>query len=165
MLTTVDPTRRTYATLQAAVRHFNRALFNGALPPCLVTFQRRAHSPLTIRTRRSSSWRVWPAGRCWEGGRRSTCCASACWSPRRTTDRVKELTKADHAVLLIKAWNAFVRGKTLSVLRARLQPDEPFPQPVKKRGGSALPTPLIAPPGRGGRRAAKPSTGPSRAPL
>jgi predicted SprT family Zn-dependent metalloprotease len=44
MSTAIDPTRRTYATLQAAVRHFNRALFAGALPPCLVTFQRRANA-------------------------------------------------------------------------------------------------------------------------
>jgi hypothetical protein len=42
MHATVDPTKRTYATLQAAVRHFNKALFSNALPPCLVTFQRRA---------------------------------------------------------------------------------------------------------------------------
>jgi hypothetical protein len=44
MSTAIDPTRRTYATLQAAVRHFNRALFAGALPPCLVTFQRRPNA-------------------------------------------------------------------------------------------------------------------------
>jgi predicted SprT family Zn-dependent metalloprotease len=39
-----DPTRQTYATLQAAVRHFNRRLFDGRLPNCLVTFQRRANA-------------------------------------------------------------------------------------------------------------------------
>ena len=41
---TIDPTKRTYATLQAAVRHFNRALFGSRLPPCLITFQRRANA-------------------------------------------------------------------------------------------------------------------------
>jgi predicted SprT family Zn-dependent metalloprotease len=44
MHTTQDPTKRTYATLQAAMRHFNKALFDDALPHCLVTFQRRART-------------------------------------------------------------------------------------------------------------------------
>jgi predicted SprT family Zn-dependent metalloprotease len=39
-----DPTKKTYATLQAAVGHFNRRLFDNALPPCLITFQRRANA-------------------------------------------------------------------------------------------------------------------------
>jgi hypothetical protein len=44
MSTRTDPTKRTYATLQTAVRHFNATLFEGALPPCLVTFQRRSNA-------------------------------------------------------------------------------------------------------------------------
>jgi predicted SprT family Zn-dependent metalloprotease len=39
-----DPTRESYETLQAAVQHFNDRLFGGSLPPCLVTFQRRANA-------------------------------------------------------------------------------------------------------------------------
>lgn len=34
------PTRRTYASLDAAYDHFNRTLFSGQLPPCLITMQR-----------------------------------------------------------------------------------------------------------------------------
>jgi predicted SprT family Zn-dependent metalloprotease len=41
---TADPTRQTYAALQAAARHFNKTLFGGRLPPCLITFQRRANT-------------------------------------------------------------------------------------------------------------------------
>jgi len=44
MHTTEDPTKRTYATLQAAWRHFNRTLFSNRLPPCLVVLQRRANA-------------------------------------------------------------------------------------------------------------------------
>jgi predicted SprT family Zn-dependent metalloprotease len=44
MHTTSDPTKKTYAALQAARNHFNKALFGGELPPCLVTFQRRANA-------------------------------------------------------------------------------------------------------------------------
>jgi predicted SprT family Zn-dependent metalloprotease len=40
--TSDDPTQATYSTLQAAVAHFNEQLFDGALPPCLITFQRKA---------------------------------------------------------------------------------------------------------------------------
>src|SRR5262245_32979605 len=35
---------RTYTSLDAAYDHFNRALFGGALPPCLITMQRRRGS-------------------------------------------------------------------------------------------------------------------------
>ena len=31
---------RTYASLDAAYDHFNRELFGGQLPPCLITMQR-----------------------------------------------------------------------------------------------------------------------------
>jgi predicted SprT family Zn-dependent metalloprotease len=34
------PTHRTYTSLDAAYGHFNRELFNGQLPPCLITMQR-----------------------------------------------------------------------------------------------------------------------------
>jgi predicted SprT family Zn-dependent metalloprotease len=34
------PTRSTYASLNAAYDHFNRTLFSGELPPCLITMQR-----------------------------------------------------------------------------------------------------------------------------
>jgi hypothetical protein len=34
------PTHRTYASLDAAYDHFNRELFGGSLPPCLITMQR-----------------------------------------------------------------------------------------------------------------------------
>jgi hypothetical protein len=34
------PTHRTYTSLDAAYDHFNRALFAGQLPPCLITMQR-----------------------------------------------------------------------------------------------------------------------------
>jgi predicted SprT family Zn-dependent metalloprotease len=44
MHTQIDPTKQTYATLQAAVQHFNCRLFDGRLPSCLVTFQRRANA-------------------------------------------------------------------------------------------------------------------------
>lgn len=37
---TSNPTRRTYDSLQAAYDHFNRDLFDGQLPPCLITVQR-----------------------------------------------------------------------------------------------------------------------------
>jgi predicted SprT family Zn-dependent metalloprotease len=40
----MDPTKATYAELQAAWRHFNKALFGNRLPPCLVTLQRRANA-------------------------------------------------------------------------------------------------------------------------
>jgi predicted SprT family Zn-dependent metalloprotease len=36
------PTEQTYETLQAAFAYFNRGLFNGALPDCLITLQRQA---------------------------------------------------------------------------------------------------------------------------
>src|SRR3954463_4393358 len=36
---TASPTR-TYTSLDAAYGHFNRALFSGQLPPCLITMQR-----------------------------------------------------------------------------------------------------------------------------
>jgi predicted SprT family Zn-dependent metalloprotease len=36
-----DPTGRTYNGLTAAYDHFNRALFEGRLPPCLITMQRK----------------------------------------------------------------------------------------------------------------------------
>jgi predicted SprT family Zn-dependent metalloprotease len=42
--TTNDPTAQTYATLEAAIRHFNDRLFGGRLPPCLITFQRRSNA-------------------------------------------------------------------------------------------------------------------------
>jgi predicted SprT family Zn-dependent metalloprotease len=34
------PTHRTYTSLDAAYDHFNRELFGGQLPPCLITMQR-----------------------------------------------------------------------------------------------------------------------------
>jgi len=34
------PTHRTYTSLDAAYDHFNRELFGGTLPPCLITMQR-----------------------------------------------------------------------------------------------------------------------------
>ena len=37
---TINPTRRTYDSLQAAYDHFNRELFGGQLPACLITVQR-----------------------------------------------------------------------------------------------------------------------------
>jgi hypothetical protein len=37
----IAPTRETYAELLAAYDHFNKALFGGALPPCLITLQRK----------------------------------------------------------------------------------------------------------------------------
>lgn len=36
-----SPTKRTYDRLNEAYSHFNRALFANALPPCLITMQRR----------------------------------------------------------------------------------------------------------------------------
>lgn len=38
----MDPTRRTYANLTDAYDFFNERLFAGALPPCLITMQRKA---------------------------------------------------------------------------------------------------------------------------
>jgi predicted SprT family Zn-dependent metalloprotease len=35
------PTEATYEAFQTAFDHFNRALFDGKLPPCLITLQRR----------------------------------------------------------------------------------------------------------------------------
>lgn len=41
MLTMIDnPTHRSYTSLDAAFDHFNRDLFDGGLPPCLITMQR-----------------------------------------------------------------------------------------------------------------------------
>ena len=37
---TSRPTNRTYDSLEAAYDHFNRELFDGQLPPCLITVQR-----------------------------------------------------------------------------------------------------------------------------
>jgi predicted SprT family Zn-dependent metalloprotease len=37
---TTTPTRRTYASLEKAYDYFNRKLFSGELPPCLITMQR-----------------------------------------------------------------------------------------------------------------------------
>ena len=34
------PTHRTYTSLDAAYDHFNRELFGGQLPACLITMQR-----------------------------------------------------------------------------------------------------------------------------
>lgn len=36
----MNPTQETYSELQSAYDHFNRALFGGQLPPCLITLQR-----------------------------------------------------------------------------------------------------------------------------
>lgn len=36
-----NPTHRTYTSLDAAYGHFNRELFDGRLPPCLITMQRQ----------------------------------------------------------------------------------------------------------------------------
>jgi predicted SprT family Zn-dependent metalloprotease len=44
MHTTDDPTKSTYAAVQAAWRHFNKSLFSNQLPPCLVTLQRRSRA-------------------------------------------------------------------------------------------------------------------------
>jgi predicted SprT family Zn-dependent metalloprotease len=41
---TIDPTSRTYGNLNAAYRFFNERLFGGALPPCLITLQRKARA-------------------------------------------------------------------------------------------------------------------------
>lgn len=35
-----SPTAQAYAELQAAFDHYNRELFGGELPPCLITMQR-----------------------------------------------------------------------------------------------------------------------------
>ncbi len=43
-MTTTDPTRRNYNSLTQAYEHFNAALFDGKLPPCLITLQRRNNS-------------------------------------------------------------------------------------------------------------------------
>jgi predicted SprT family Zn-dependent metalloprotease len=37
----MQPTQETYSALQAAYEYFNRELFDGALPECLITLQRR----------------------------------------------------------------------------------------------------------------------------
>jgi hypothetical protein len=37
----VKPTQETYSALQAAYEHFNRELFGGALPECLITLARK----------------------------------------------------------------------------------------------------------------------------
>jgi hypothetical protein len=42
--TTHTPTRRAYTGLDAAFDHFNRELFGGELPPCLITMQRQARA-------------------------------------------------------------------------------------------------------------------------
>lgn len=39
-----QPTPETYAELQAAFDHFNQVLFDGALPPCLITLQRERNT-------------------------------------------------------------------------------------------------------------------------
>ena len=39
--TTIDPTHATYEALREAWDHFNDRLFDGALPDCLVTLQRK----------------------------------------------------------------------------------------------------------------------------
>ncbi|EAA4127232.1 sprT domain-containing protein, partial [Salmonella enterica subsp. enterica] len=36
----MKPTQQTYEELQVAYDHFNEALFDGSLPPCLITLQR-----------------------------------------------------------------------------------------------------------------------------
>lgn len=41
-MTTTDPTRQAYADLSAAYAFFNRELFEGRLPHCLITMQRKA---------------------------------------------------------------------------------------------------------------------------
>ena len=38
------PTPQTYAELQTAYSHFNRELFSGQLPPCLLTLQRKPYT-------------------------------------------------------------------------------------------------------------------------
>jgi predicted SprT family Zn-dependent metalloprotease len=38
----VNPTKRTYNDLTVAYDFFNERLFNGKLPPCLITMQRKA---------------------------------------------------------------------------------------------------------------------------
>ena len=62
MHTTNDPTKMTYAALQAAWRHFNKQLFADQLPPCLVTLQRKqnalgyfAHEKFEHRTDHSTT--------------------------------------------------------------------------------------------------------------
>ncbi len=37
----IKPTQETYSALQAAYEHFNQELFEGALPECLITLQRK----------------------------------------------------------------------------------------------------------------------------
>jgi hypothetical protein len=37
----MKPTQETYSALQTAYEHFNRALFGGTLPECLITLQRK----------------------------------------------------------------------------------------------------------------------------
>lgn len=41
---TKNPTKRAYDHLVEAYTHFNRELFDGSLPPCLITFQRHKGS-------------------------------------------------------------------------------------------------------------------------
>lgn len=38
------PTAKTYGSLDAAFAHFNKELFDGALPPCVITVQRHKNS-------------------------------------------------------------------------------------------------------------------------
>src|SRR6185437_10607826 len=54
------PTSEAYNELQVAYDHFNKALFDGALPPCLITFQREKRmmgyfSPTRFARRRDSA--------------------------------------------------------------------------------------------------------------
>lgn len=39
--TPIKPTQQTYEELQVTYDHFNEALFDGSLPPCLITLQRK----------------------------------------------------------------------------------------------------------------------------
>lgn len=39
-----NPTRKTYAALNGTYIYFNKALFNGQLPHCLITLQRKARA-------------------------------------------------------------------------------------------------------------------------
>jgi len=43
-VSSINPTERTYGALNAAYVFFNKTLFAGALPSCLVTLQRKANS-------------------------------------------------------------------------------------------------------------------------
>lgn len=42
-----SPTAQAYAELQAAFDHYNRELFGGELPPCLITMQREKRTWLS----------------------------------------------------------------------------------------------------------------------